>query len=629
MINPSRRALWRAVLRDLRPALQSGPEQVSWWNFLYENVENTFDFKEVSAWYRSVNQFIVTGDGELLDRVPQFRDSVEWSELRSIVGDGVTTSRAVNFLRAIRQALGLFSRLTVSLEAIDDRADFQSALEDQFIERVCANPETDMAGLRSVFTALLWDLRLDALASYDEFPLPQDGPGAVAEHFAVDEKGAVILLDDGLRELVSPGYFRYPFSEPSTTTVASGSDHSEVYFVPKDFRGPRVIAAEPLLRQNIKGGAERLIRRYIGRHPILREVIHLTDQGCSQRCLRSHGCSIATIDLSDASDTVRIAHARLMPSHVCDWLMALRTPRAQLPSGRCVTTTTLFTMGDKLCFPVESVVFASVALIGGWLAEGRDLRRVTFGGLLDLVRRNRGKVLVYGDDIIVPSEWFVPTMETLRRCGFKPNDAKCCHNTLFREACGMDCWNGEDISILRPRRLVTSSEQRLDSDIANVQLLADRGMVDATLAYLWQIKERYRVTVPVVAPGSTDSPYALKCGWLHDCAEALGLRRLDNYIRPNRALQGFQLKCWAPKLRWTKMGRLGDLTVYRQCLAKDTDSPQDSAECPPLPRCGRATIYSKKEDKRRFAKVEVQGTRTSARWFDLTRHSVPYGLTSD
>jgi hypothetical protein len=92
-------------------------------------------------------------------------------------------------------------------------------------------------------------------------------------------------------------------------------------------------------------------------------------------------------------------------------------------------------MGSALTFPVQSIVFAIIAIgVGSYLHPRRDLASIA------------QEVRVFGDDIIVPVDWVALLRSILERVGLKINESKTFSEGNFRESCGMDAFMGHDVT---------------------------------------------------------------------------------------------------------------------------------------------------------------------------------------
>lgn len=152
---------------------------------------------------------------------------------------------------------------------------------------------------------------------------------------------------------------------------------------------------------------------------------------------------VATLDLSDASDTVsRRIVKQILPKDWYDLLSSLRSHFCQTPDGLQHPCRAFAPMGSALCFPVESVIFAAVT--------GAVLTTIDHGRFL---KQQKHLFRVYGDDIIVPKDAGRAVMSVLRATGFTPNESKCCVRGYFRESCGAEWWKGVDVTVVRPRSL--------------------------------------------------------------------------------------------------------------------------------------------------------------------------------
>ena len=125
--------------------------------------------------------------------------------------------------------------------------------------------------------------------------------------------------------------------------------------------------------------------------------------------------------------------------------MATRSTHTKLPSGRIIRLKKFAPMGSCLCFPVEAICFYALAVTSIVRANRIASERKP--------RRRRPAVYVYGDDIIVRKENYLPLLQQFPSVGLKFNEAKCCTSGLFRESCGCDAYKGVDVTPLRLKEL--------------------------------------------------------------------------------------------------------------------------------------------------------------------------------
>jgi hypothetical protein len=69
----------------------------------------------------------------------------------------------------------------------------------------------------------------------------------------------------------------------------------------------------------------------------------------------------------------------------------------------------------------------------------------------------RESLLVYGDDVIVPTAYAADAIEQLESFGLKVNRDKSCTNGFFRESCGMDAYKGVDVTPLKLKTVWSSA----------------------------------------------------------------------------------------------------------------------------------------------------------------------------
>jgi len=143
---------------------------------------------------------------------------------------------------------------------------------------------------------------------------------------------------------------------------------SRVILVPKTMKAPRVIAAEPLPAQYVQQAVRSYLYRKIQTSRMAGGRVNFTDQSVNQdlALTGSSDGSVATLDLSDASDRVVLGLVHHMLSGAPDLLeciLACRTTHSILPNGTTVGPLEKFaSMGSALCFPIESMVFYTICV---------------------------------------------------------------------------------------------------------------------------------------------------------------------------------------------------------------------------------------------------------------------------
>lgn len=238
------------------------------------------------------------------------------------------------------------------------------------------------------------------------------------------------------------------FSISRSGELYSSDQESEipvrVVFVPKTVKGPRTIAIEPAYMQFIQQGIKNFLYQLLESHPLTEKSVNFSDQTRSQRMAAASSISrdYATIDLSDASDSVSWNLVRdvfsVAPEFVAD-LEASRSKHALLPSGYVKPLYKYASMGSALCFPIEAMVFYTIALLAYHKVRGI---RPSQGS----IRHAKDHICIYGDDIIVPTDTVETLYTLLKRYGLKVNAQKSYFRSHFREACGKEYYNGVDIT---------------------------------------------------------------------------------------------------------------------------------------------------------------------------------------
>lgn len=293
--------------------------------------------------------------------------------------------------------------------------------------------------------------------------LPRHGPGAVATRQQPWSKYVWNNVSSRITEV-------YPFDEyfcsslghicdtyDSFNAIGEADLPARVVLVPKDSRGPRLISCEPVDFQWVQQGLMRAIIELVESHYLTKNNVHFTDQEPNRRAALAGSIRVwhypdgslrdplvsgkyATLDLNEASDRVSLDLVRLLfPPHVFTYLEACRSSSTELPGGEIFPLNKFAPMGSALCFPVLALTVWAILTAGAPNADTRE------------------RILVYGDDVIVPAAQAASAIEQLELFGLKVNRDKSCISGFFRESCGMDAFSGQDVTPVRFRTVWSSS----------------------------------------------------------------------------------------------------------------------------------------------------------------------------
>jgi len=228
-----------------------------------------------------------------------------------------------------------------------------------------------------------------------------------------------------------------------------------VITVPKTLKTPRIIAIEPTHMQYAQQALLRSIRDEINRDSLLVNLVGLDDQFPNRDLARTGSRSglTATLDLKEASDRVsnRLVFA-LTRSYrpFSEALQAVRTRKADVPGFGVLRLAKYASMGSATCFPIEAMVFATIATLGVVRSKGHSLKRSN-------IRRAASQVRVFGDDIIIPADSAEMVVSELACYGLLVNRDKSFWTGKFRESCGGDFYDGVDVSVHRLRQEIPST----------------------------------------------------------------------------------------------------------------------------------------------------------------------------
>lgn len=364
-------------------------------------------------------------------------------------------------IRLYRSLLFLFYKLEVPLTT--------SQLDNNLLKWKTIELELTLHEYPSYYDQVAIQLReyisriMDDAGYCFEIDRPRHGPGAVAGGEKGDEKWEC-------PKFLTPLHLVYPWYDIYLGYRSNGriSDHmageylnlvkgrgvheatSRLLFVPKDSRGPRTISCEPkelmFLQQSV---CHKLMAHS---HSKSHGEINFVDQSINQRaaCEASTSQRFATVDLADASDRISMMLVRLLfPDWTLKYLLALRSIHTLLPDGTLYRHHAKYApMGSALCFPVESILFWAIAKLSNQIA-GVDPTE---------------PVYVYGDDIIIHPSAVRYFNDICSELALKVNLEKTFTEGPFRESCGFDAWNGENVTAFRIKKDIGS--RSLDGPLA-------------------------------------------------------------------------------------------------------------------------------------------------------------------
>lgn len=224
-----------------------------------------------------------------------------------------------------------------------------------------------------------------------------------------------------------------------------GAEHSvRIVTVPKTLKGPRVIGIEPTYMQYAQQSVLIPLVSCLEKHPWTRQHINFADQSINGRLALESSKSglMATLDLSEASDRVSLdlvkAIFRDCPLFL-EAILTCRSTKSTLGDGRTFVLSKFASMGSALCFPIESMVFFTLLIYS-------EIKRRKLAPSTMNVRIVARSLYVYGDDLIIPVEGVPSAIMTLEAFGLKVNTHKSFWNGKFRESCGVDAYDGIDIT---------------------------------------------------------------------------------------------------------------------------------------------------------------------------------------
>lgn len=297
-------------------------------------------------------------------------------------------------------------------------------------------------------------------------------------------------------------------------------EHSSLFTVPKKSDIDRVACKEPEINMVLQRSVGNHIRRRLRKFGI-----NLNDQTINRDLARDAvRLGLATVDLSSASDSItRQLAICLLPFEWWSLLDDLRV-HSTVIDGEVHELEMFSSMGNGFTFELESLLFYAITRV---VAE---------------ISGNRGRISVYGDDIIVPASVVPRLSRVFHWFGFRMNPSKTHYRGLFRESCGGHFYGGFDITPFYIRRPVRTLPDLINHLNALLEWDA-RGWGGFLSELSYRFWSRWSQKVPRILWGGLhpEDPTALVTG--HRPRRRLVLRTRDLDIPQAAGLSLWLWKC--------------------------------------------------------------------------------------
>jgi hypothetical protein len=388
------------------------------------------------------------------------------------------------------------------------------------------------------------------------------------EHFPFTEYGLASVRND---EDMASRLEKLDIVEPQDENPV------RVVFVPKTQKTPRVIAIEPVCMQYIQQGILRWLVPRIERGRYTAGQVNFTDQSVNQKLalVSSKDSRFATMDLSEASDRVSsylvdamLESVPLFREHV----FACRSTRAKLPDSTIVELSKFASMGSALCFPMEAMVFFCIIVA----ARIRNANRHVTPRSVQKYSRD---VYVYGDDLLVPSDEAPFVGHWLSIFGLKVNENKSFWTGKFRESCGTDAYNGDDVTPVYARYECPADKQHADAIVSWVSM--------ANQFYLkgfWKTTKALRGHLDKLLGGLP---------FLSPQSQGLSWNSYSNWIQGSRwskDLMRFEVRTYVPSSVWRQDCIDGDSALLKCFSTIGSSEPMDKEHLKRVAARGKLTL---------------------------------------
>ncbi len=413
---------------------------------------------------------------------------------------------SINCILCIRQICRMFKKIHLPCSESRSSAAFDgyAKLEKDGMLK----PETIPSELYELFgkvSDFLWSQVLGSLSEKIESHslIPRHGPGKVAERLLPNQKYVWKQTHERLSSCFPPD--QYLWSNPLVLLERQEEvtfltpEHEipvRVVSVPKTLKAPRIIGIEPTCMQYAQQALAYPIMDLIESNPLTRGKINFRDQSINAKLalLSSKDGILATLDLSEASDRVHKDLIWRMLKSIPSLraaIFACRSMTSTLPNGTTIPLKKFASMGSSLCFPMESMLFYTIMLAEGLHSRGLSLSRKNLAIVQD-------SCFVYGDDLICPSRQVPTITHWLEAFGLKVNTHKSFWIGKFRESCGMDAYDGMDVTPFYLRQMLPSDRRQV-SRIVSLVAFSNQAFLKGffrTATYIESLMSRIGISIP-------------------------------------------------------------------------------------------------------------------------------------
>ena len=264
--------------------------------------------------------------------------------------------------------------------------------------------------------------------------------------------------------------------------------------VPKDTRGPRLICVHPAEAIWIQQGLRRELEKTMSiprtaKGPWPHGHVHFDDQSVNGRValLSSRSRRYATLDMKEASDRISEPLVQILFGRYYKYFGCCRAQKFRIPVLGTLRNLvgdiySYAPMGNATTFPVQSLVFWAICV------SSLQLRGF----------HQPGAVFVFGDDIIIPSECAQFIIDDLESFGLLVNRTKSFWRGAFRESCGVDAFNGVDVTPVRWKTTIDAECVRDLQSLSDIALrLRIAGYEEAASMAYSILTDRLRSAAPV------------------------------------------------------------------------------------------------------------------------------------
>lgn len=334
--------------------------------------------------------------------------------------------------------------------------------------------------------------------------VPRPGPGATNDPLKITNRYQPNKIFDSLDEVFNtqewfyPTYWEGSWDRANLIKLYKKSQvepSARFKFVPKKVGTARGICIEFNEMQYLQQGLKGFLYKHLEKHWLTRDEIHFSEQGYNRHLAQvsSVGREYATLDMKDGSNRILRSIVEFLFSRLPNMSEVLNVLSSRfitfdnvIKSGKGfkiiepLKANMFAPMGSGICFPIMSIVhFALIKAIQAYMHNAPH-----------------DHFLVYGDDLIVKTEYVNSLFDIMPKYGMKFNIDKSFSKGFFRESCGLHAFKSEDVTPIYFKYMSNNDNPKAVMSIIENESMATKKGYDSLARFMRMQQQKIKLLAP-------------------------------------------------------------------------------------------------------------------------------------